>query len=110
VRLDPELKRAPLIRAAEEHVSVSGEGAIWRGSLDEEITGKIAQRFVQEGLLTVDHDQHDLRQAINDLSQRLRHAAGEYDPAASDAAPAMSTRQRHQAGQHSKPPRMSSHT
>jgi hypothetical protein len=42
-------------------------------------TSKIAERFVQQGLLAADHDQLDLRQAINDLNQRLRHAAGEYD-------------------------------
>ena len=55
------------------------EGAIWNGSLDEWTTSKIADRFVQQGLLAADHDQHDLRQAINDLNQRLRYAAGEYD-------------------------------
>ena len=55
------------------------EGAIWSGSLDGEITGKVAARFVAEGLLTADHDLRDLRQAIADLNQRIRYAAGEYD-------------------------------
>jgi hypothetical protein len=55
------------------------EGAIWGGSLDERTTRKIGERFVQQGLLTADHDERDLRQAINDLNQRLRYAAGEYD-------------------------------
>jgi len=55
------------------------EGVIWGGSLDERTTGKVAERFVQQGLLAADHDQHGLRQAINDLNQRLRYAAGEYD-------------------------------
>lgn len=54
------------------------EGWIWSGSLDDEITGKVAERFVAEGLLTADHDLRDLRQAIADLNQRIRYAAGEY--------------------------------
>jgi hypothetical protein len=55
------------------------EGVIWGGSLDEWITTKIAERFVQQSLLAADHDEHDLRQSINDLNQRLRYATGEYD-------------------------------
>jgi hypothetical protein len=55
------------------------EGAVWAGQLDERTTGKVAERFVQQGLLGADHDQHDLRQAINDMNQRIRYAAGEYD-------------------------------
>ena len=55
------------------------EGVIWGGQLDEQTTGMVAGRFVQQGLLDADHDQHDLRQAINDLNQRIRYAAGEYD-------------------------------
>ena len=55
------------------------EGAIWAGQLDERTTGKIAGRFVREGLLGADYDQRDLRQAINDLNHRIRYAAGEYD-------------------------------
>jgi hypothetical protein len=55
------------------------EGAIWGGSLDDKITGKVAERFIDEGLVTGGHDQRDLRQAINDLNQRIRYAAGEYD-------------------------------
>ena len=55
------------------------EGAIWTGSSDEQTAGKIAERFVQEGLLAGDYDQRDLRQALGDLNQRLRYAAGEYD-------------------------------
>jgi hypothetical protein len=55
------------------------EGAIWAGDLNEQTTSKIAGRFVQQGLLAADHDQRDLRQAINDLNHRLRYAAGEYD-------------------------------
>ena len=55
------------------------EGAIWSGDLDEWTAGKIAERFVRHGLLAADHDERDLRQAIADMNQRLRYAAGEYD-------------------------------
>jgi hypothetical protein len=55
------------------------EGAIWAGDLGEQITGKVAERFVQQGSLAAGHDQRDLRQAINDMNHRLRYAAGEYD-------------------------------
>jgi hypothetical protein len=55
------------------------EGAIWSGILDDEITGRVAQRFVAQGLLAAGHDQRGLRQAIADLNQRIRYAAGEYD-------------------------------
>ena len=55
------------------------EGAIWVGQLDERTTGKVADRFVRQGLLGTDHDQRDLRQVISDMNQRIRYAAGEYD-------------------------------
>ena len=55
------------------------EGVIWAGQLDERTTGKVAERFVQQDLLDADYDQHDLRQAISDINQRIRYAAGEYD-------------------------------
>ena len=55
------------------------EGVIWGGQLDEWVTSKIAERFVQAGLLAADHGQYDLRQAISDMNQRIRYAAGEYD-------------------------------
>lgn len=55
------------------------EGAMWAGRLDEQTAGKIAERFVREGLLAGDYDQRDLRQALGDLNQRLRYAAGEHD-------------------------------
>jgi hypothetical protein len=35
--------------------------------------------IAQEGLLAGDYDQRDLRQALGDLNQRLRYAAGDYD-------------------------------
>ena len=55
------------------------EGVIWGGQLDEQTTSKVAGRFVQQGLLGADYDQRDLRQAISDMNQRIRYAAGEYD-------------------------------
>ena len=53
------------------------EGVIWGGQLDEQTTSKVAERFVQQGLLGVDYDQRALRQAISDMNQRIRYAAGE---------------------------------
>jgi hypothetical protein len=50
---------------------------IWGGQLDEQTTSKVAERFVQQGLLGADYDQRDLRQAISDMNQRIRYAAGE---------------------------------
>jgi hypothetical protein len=55
------------------------EGTIWTGQLDERTTAKVAERFVRAGLLGAGYDQHDLRQAINDMNHRVRYAAGEYD-------------------------------
>src|ERR1700683_3221482 len=37
------------------------EGAIWAERLDDGIMGKVAERFVQQGLLSADYDQRDLR-------------------------------------------------
>jgi hypothetical protein len=37
------------------------EGTIWAGQLDERTKGKVAERFVREGLLGADYDQRDLR-------------------------------------------------
>jgi hypothetical protein len=55
------------------------EGAIWADDLHEQITSAVAKRFVEHGLLAADYDHRDLRQAINDMNQRLRYGAGEYD-------------------------------
>jgi hypothetical protein len=55
------------------------EGSIWGGSLDAWTISKVAERFVQHGLLAAGHDEDDLRQAIGDMNQRLRYAVGEYD-------------------------------
>jgi hypothetical protein len=55
------------------------DGVIWGGTLDEWTTSNVAERFVGQGLLTVDHNRHDVHQALDDLIQRLRYAIGEYD-------------------------------
>ena len=54
------------------------EGAIWAADVTEQTISKVAERFVQQGLLAADHDQRGLRQAINDMNQRLRYAVGDY--------------------------------
>jgi len=55
------------------------DGVIWGGRLDEWTTSKVAERLVQQGLLTADHNRDDVHQALEDLNQRLRYAVGEYD-------------------------------
>jgi len=55
------------------------DGVIWGGSLDEWTTSKVAERLVQQGLLTADHNRDDVHQALDDLNQRLRYAVGDYD-------------------------------
>jgi len=55
------------------------DGVIWGGSLDEWTTSKVAERLVQQGLLTADHNRNDVHQALDDLNQRLRYAVGDYD-------------------------------
>ena len=52
------------------------DGVIWGGSLDEWTTGKVAERFVRNGMLAAHHDRHDVHQALDDLNQRLRYAGG----------------------------------
>ena len=55
------------------------ERALWGGSVDAWNATKIAELFVQQGLLDANHDQRDLRKAIGNMNQRLRYATGEYD-------------------------------
>jgi hypothetical protein len=55
------------------------DGVIWGGSLDEWTTSKVAERLVQQDLLTADHNRDDVHQALDDLNQRLRYAVGDYD-------------------------------
>lgn len=57
------------------------EGALTVGDLPERVVVKLRQRVVSAGLLAEDGSERDLRQAINDLNQRLRYGLGEYpDP------------------------------
>jgi len=80
---DPAVPAPDLVqhRDAEVLIGVLAvlEGAIWSGDLDGRTASRVADRFVQQDLLAADHDQRDLRQAINDMNHRLRYAAGEYD-------------------------------
>ena len=62
------------------------DGVIWGGSLDEWTTRKVAERLVQQGLLTADHNRNDVHQALDALNQRLRYAVGDYDSAPSPIA------------------------
>lgn len=55
------------------------DGVIWGGTLDEWTAGQVAERFARQGLLAADHNRNDVHQALDDLIQRLRYAAGEYD-------------------------------
>jgi hypothetical protein len=55
------------------------DGVIWGGSLDEWTTSKVAERLVQQGLLTADHNRNDVHQALDNLNQRLRYTVGDYD-------------------------------
>jgi hypothetical protein len=52
------------------------DGVIWGGSLDEWTTSKVAERLVQEGLLTAGHNRDDVHLALDDLNQRLRYVVG----------------------------------
>ena len=62
------------------------DGVIWGGCLDEWTTSKVAERLVQQGLLTADHNRDDVHQALDDLNQRLRYVVGEYDSPPSSIA------------------------
>jgi hypothetical protein len=62
------------------------DGVIWGGSLDEWTTSKVAERLVQQGLLTADHNRNDVHQALDNLNQRLRYTVGDYDSPPSSIA------------------------
>src|SRR5215469_1483507 len=62
------------------------DGVIWGGSLDKWTTSKVAERLLQQSLLTADHNRDEVHQALNDLNQRLRYAVGEYDSLPSSPA------------------------
>ena len=52
------------------------EGRSGLGSSMSGTTGKVAERFAQQGLLGADYGQHDLRQAINRHRQSSSRVAG----------------------------------
>jgi hypothetical protein len=55
------------------------EGAHMVGSIDDHLWQLIAKRLSSEGLLSEAWEDRDVRQALNDMNHRLRHALGEYD-------------------------------
>ncbi len=59
------------------------ETDIMAGEVPEHLANRLLKRFVVVGLLNQRSSPSDLRQALNDLNQRLRYARGEYaDPPA----------------------------
>jgi len=52
------------------------EGAIWGAELDLRLLTKTKERFIREGLLPVEAQDDELRQAVSDMSHRLRYALG----------------------------------
>jgi hypothetical protein len=54
------------------------EGESLIGHLDDDTTAYLQRRLAADGLLTVPSTVRDLRQALNDLAQRLRSVLGEY--------------------------------
>ena len=58
------------------------EGEVWGTEENAEAPdwiAHLARRLSRDGLLPTNADRHDLRQALNDLNQRLRYVLGEYD-------------------------------
>lgn len=55
------------------------EGFVWSDNLPRQFLDKVRARFVREGHLTEGAGDYELRQAVNDVNQRLRYALGEYD-------------------------------
>jgi hypothetical protein len=55
------------------------EGESLIGSLDDRIMRRIGDRLNRKGLLGDSFDAEDVRQAVNAMNHRLRHALGEDD-------------------------------
>jgi hypothetical protein len=52
-------------------------GALVADDVGEHLADRLRQRFVRIGLMDAMAGSRELRQAINDLNQRLRYARGE---------------------------------
>lgn len=63
------------------------EGDLMAGELPAEAGGRIRQRLETESLLAPGGSERDLRQAINDLNQRLRFAIGEQEEPVTSMVP-----------------------
>lgn len=55
------------------------EGHLMAGDVDPHVVDHLLSRLAQDGLVSQDAGEQDLRQALNDLNHRLRFALGEYD-------------------------------
>ena len=55
------------------------EGGAMASRLDSHFMAHVARRFTSAGLTPDGAGDRELRQALNDLNQRLRYALGEYD-------------------------------
>ena len=55
------------------------EGESMSGSVDDYVMRRIGDRFKREGLLASSFGTDDVRQALNAMNYRLRHAKGEDD-------------------------------
>jgi hypothetical protein len=54
------------------------EGYLMGEHPDADLVDPLRKRFVRAGLLPIDADERDFRQAVNDMNHRLRYTAGEY--------------------------------
>jgi len=85
----PDAVPNPLqVRDAEVLIGILAvlDGVIWGASLDEWTTNRVAERLVQHDLLTAAHNRNVVHQALDELSQRLRYAVGDYDSPPSSSA------------------------
>lgn len=55
------------------------EGESLIGSLEDRFVRRVGDRFARVGLLAEPFDIDGVRQAVNDMNHRLRHALGEDD-------------------------------
>ncbi|WP_327002439.1 hypothetical protein OHA72_46155 [Dactylosporangium sp. NBC_01737] len=55
------------------------EGELMGGEVSPRLSARIRDRLERAGVLESGATERDLRQSINDLNHRLRHALGEYE-------------------------------